>query len=61
MLTAKNIITSLFHTLPSGWTPPKPKPKWTPPKPKPPPTPPTPPTQSFSLFSYDIIDYHNHF
>ena len=61
MLTAKNIITSLFHTLPSGWRPPKPKPKGTPPKPKPPPTPPTPPTQSFSLFSYDIIDYHNHF
>lgn len=29
---------------PTGWTPPKPKPK-----------------ETFSFFSYDIIDYHNAF
>ena len=53
MMTSKNLFSTLFNTLPVGWTPPPPKPKWTPPPPK--------PKASFSLFSYDIIDYHDYF
>ena len=53
MLTAKNFLSTLFHTIPVGWTPPTPKPKWSPPQPK--------PKETFTLFSYDIIDYHDHF
>ena len=53
MLTAKKVFSTLFHNLPSGWTPPKPKPKWVPPPPK--------PKETFSLFSYDIMDWHDAF
>ena len=74
MLTAKNVLATLFHTRPIRRTQSKPKTKWTPPQPKPkvvwiPPLPkPKKNNQenqnkqcSFSLFSYDILDYHNHF
>ena len=53
MLTAKNILTTLFNSLPSGWAPPKPKPKWVPPLPK--------PKETFSFFSHDIFEYHDAF
>ena len=53
MLTAKNVLSTLFNSLPSGWTPPKPNPKWTPPLPK--------PKETFSLFSHDIFHYHDAF
>ena len=65
MLTSDNVINSLFKNLPWGWTPPKPrpkstsKPKWIPPLPKDLPKPKS--NSQHSLFSYDILDYHNRF
>ena len=52
MFTTQTFFLSLFTPIPIGWTPPKPKPKFVPPKPKP---------KQFSLYSYDIEDYHTHF
>ena len=58
MLTKQQLIKTLFKAYsykskPLNWTPPKPKQKWVPPTPK--------PKEEFSFFSYDIINYHDHF
>lgn len=53
MFTPTKVISTLFYGIPATWTPPKPKPKWVPPPPK--------PNETFSLFSYDIIHYHDAF
>ena len=53
MFTTQTLFTTLFNSVPAGWTPPKPKPKFVPPQPK--------PKQDFSLYTYHIEDYHTHF
>ena len=45
--TIRNKPTFKLSECPSGWTPPKPKPKTT--------------TKPFSLFRFAIEDYHTHF
>jgi hypothetical protein len=52
MFTTQALFATLFISVPSGWTPPKPKPKFVPPQPKP---------KQFSLYTYHIEDYHTHF
>ena len=52
MFTTQSLFATLFNSVPSGWTPPKPKPTFVPPKPKP---------KQFSLYSYPIEDYHTYF
>lgn len=55
MFTTHTLFATLFNPVPTGWTPPKPKPKFVPPQPKP------KPKQDFSLYTYHIEDYHTHF
>ncbi len=52
MFTTQALFATLFNSVPSGWTPPKPKPTFVTPQPKP---------KQFSLYTYHIEDYHTHF